>query len=240
MKKLIILIFVLTTGFIYSQKLNFVSSIEGNMYKPIGTLGERYTSTFGFAVNFGKEVSKSWAWTGKLEYFKFDKLNKDKMKTILKVAVGSGTESFNVSLSDLNMSLEIVGASANATYKALSIGNLNANLTFGFGIYRWYSPREKYTLYFDQTNKTFLRDTTGATGSYNKVLDVPSVSQSDWSGGFNLGVNLDYNFTDGFSAYAGADYKVILGELWQALALDMENAAGFQMLNFKFGVKYQF
>ena len=51
-------------------------------------LGERFESTIGCAVYFGKEVSKSWAWIGKFEYFKFDKGNKDKLFVIKDVAVG--------------------------------------------------------------------------------------------------------------------------------------------------------
>ncbi|HPN37077.1 MAG TPA: hypothetical protein PL041_01650 [Melioribacteraceae bacterium] len=240
MKKTIITIIILLTGIINAQKLNFVAGLDGNYYLPLGTLGERFNPTAGIAISFGKEVSKDWTWVGKLEYFKFDKLNEDKLKLNKKIAVGSNTESFNIPLNDLSMSLEIVGLSANAFYNALDFGDFKTDITFGFGVYRWYSPRETYTLYFEQTTKSFYRDTVGVNGSFNKVLDVPSISQSDWSGGFNLGLHFNYEVINNFNIYAGCEYKVILGELWQALALNLENIAGFQMVNIKAGLKYQF
>lgn len=240
MKKLTLTLIILLTNLIYSQKLNFVTSVDGNLYLPLGTLSERFEPTYGVAVSFGKEVSKNWVWTGKIEYFKFDKGNEDKLKINKKIAVGSGTEEFNISLSDLEMSLEIVGLSANAAYHVIEADNFKTDITFGFGVYRWYSPREKYTMYFEQNTKTFYRDTVGNSGNFNKIIDVPSITQSDWSGGFNLGLNFNYTPFENFTLYAGAEYKAVLGELWQALALNLENIAGFQMINSKAGIKYEF
>ncbi len=240
MKKLTITLIILITSLINAQKLNFVTSVDGNYYLPLGTLSERFEPTYGVAVSFGKEVSKDWVWTGKFEYFKFDKGNAEKLKINKNIAVGSNTENFDIPINDLVISLEIVGLSANAAYKAVDLGDFYTNITFGFGVYRWYSPREKYALYFEQNTKSFYRDTTGVNGSFNKVLDVPSITQSDWSGGFNVGLNFNYTAFDKFSLYAGAEYKAVLGELWQALALNLENIAGFQMINLKAGIKYEF
>lgn len=240
MKKFTITIILLLTSLINAQKLNFVAAVDGNYYLPIGTLSERFDPTYGIAVSFGKEVSKDWTWTGKIEYFKFDKVNSNKLKVNKKIPVGSNTENFEIPINDLKTSLEIVGLSANAAYKAIEIGDFRTDITFGFGVYRWYSPREKYELYFEQNTKSFYRDTAGISGSFNNILNVPSITQSDWSGGFNFGLNFNYTVLDKLSFYAGAEYKAVLGELWQALALNLENIAGFQMLNFKAGVSYKF
>jgi len=242
MKKNILLLFVigLLAGNIYAQKMKFIAGADGNYFIPIGTLGDRFEPTIGTSVYFGQEVSKSWAWTGRFEYFKFGKENAEKLHLIKNVAVGAETELFDIPLTGLDMSLEIIGLSANAFYHVINTGDFKADISFGFGFYKWQAPREKYTLFIDQNTKTFYTDTVGVNGSFNKVVDVPSISQNDWSGGFNLGLVFDYTVYDKVSVYAGAEYKAVLGEIWQALALNLENIAGFQMINLRAGAKVNF
>ncbi len=242
MKKYLYLLVFLSfaVNLLYAQKTNFISGADFNYYKPVGMLGERFESTIGCAVYFGKEVSKSWAWIGKFEYFKFDKGNKDKLFVIKDVAVGSTTETYDIPLTNLNVELEVAGLSANAIYNMIDIKPFKTELVFGFGIYRWFSPRGKFTSYFDQNTKTFYSDTTGVNGSFTKVLNVPGISQVDWSGGFNIGLTFSYEVVDHAVVYAGCDYKNILGEIWQALSLNLESISSFQMLDYRAGVRVEF
>ncbi|MFH0736642.1 MAG: hypothetical protein V1773_00835 [bacterium] len=240
-KYLYLLIFLsFTVNLLYAQKTNFIAGADINYYQPVGTLSDRFEKTIGGAVYFGKEVSKNWAWVGKLEYFKFDKGNKDKLHVIQDVSVGNTTETFDIPLTNLNVELEVVGLTANAIYKLIDLEPFKTQLNFGFGVYRWFSPRGSYTSYFDQNTKNFYTDTTGVNGSFTKVINVPGISQVDWSGGFNIGVVFSYEVINNTSIYAGCDYKNILGEIWQALSLNLESISSFQMLDFRAGIKVEF
>ena len=46
---------------------------------PVGSLANRYKPTIGGSIYFGKSVSEKWSWYGKVEYFKFDKENTEKL-----------------------------------------------------------------------------------------------------------------------------------------------------------------
>jgi len=241
MKKytLFIVLFALCFGNVNAQKMKFVFGADGNYYLPIGGLGDRFDPAYGGAIYFGKEVSKTWTWTGKLEYFKFDKGNKDKLHLLTDLTVNNQSKTYDVPLENLDVQLEVVGLSANAKYKVIEVSDFTTNISFGFGVYRWYSPRGKYSLYFDSSTEKFYSDTTGVGGNLTKVVNVPGISQVDWSGGFNVGLQFEYQVAKNLNVYAGGEYKNVIGEIWQALALNLENISSFQMINLKIGVNYQ-
>ena len=206
----------------------WIAGAGGAMYMPIGTLADRYQSTFGGNIYFGKEVSDSWSWVGKFEYFKFSKLNEDNLFKSKYVMV-KGAEILLPPLKDLKMDFEAFGLSANAGYKLYRNDLLSADLEFGFGIYRWFNKRSEY-------NATI--DTSGTGKTYK--LNVPAKDEDDWSAGLNAGFGVDVQIYKPVSFYASANYKLIIGELWPALALDLENVSSLQIIEIKAGLRARF
>lgn len=213
---------------IFSQNEHYITGANGAMYIPLGTLADRYNSSVGGSVYFGKEVSEDWSWVGKFEYFKFDKLNGDKLFVSKYVKV-KGAEFLLPPLNNLAMNFETFGLSANAGYKVYSNDFLRADLELGFGVYRWYNKRGEFNASID---------TSGTGKLYN--LNVPENNEEDWSAGLNGGIGVDVKIYNPISFYASAHYKIIIGELWPALALDLENVSSFQMFEIKVGVRAKF
>jgi hypothetical protein len=134
-------------------------------------------------------------------------------------------------LNQLKFELEIIGLSANANYKVFDTGFFQTDFKFGFGIYRWFAPRGEY-------NDTL---TAVSPSNPNTTVDiplvVPPVSQIDWSGGLNLGLEFNISIFEPIAIYLGADYKIIIAEIWPALDLGLENISSFQMINAGAGIK---
>lgn len=219
---------VISSKGIFAQEEAFIAGAGASMYIPIGTLADRYQSTVGGNVYFGREVSESWSWVGKFEYFKFTKLNGDNLYKSKHVMV-KGADLLLPPLNDLKMDFEAFGLSANAGYKVFANNFMQADLEFGFGIYRWYNKRSEYNAKID---------TSGTGKTYN--LNVPANDEDDWSAGLNLGLGIDVQVYKPVSFYAAANYKMIVGELWPALALDLENVSSLQMIELKVGLRARF
>ncbi len=195
---------------------------------PLSSLSGRFESAPAFAVYFGKEVSSQWKWTGKLEFFKFDRINKDNYFIKRKIQLNNIETDLSLPLPDTTMELSAVGISANADYNILRTDFINISAGFGFGIYRWESTLGSFhdTLYYDNNGDRIIAE----------VLKIPAVKQLDWSGGFSAGVNVDIHLFGPLWFNAGASYKNIIGELWAVLSLDMENISTFQMFQTKAGL----
>lgn len=117
---------------------------------------------------------------------------------------------------DLELELAIYGASAQASYKLIKTTSIfQPFLTGGAGVYRWFGHRGAYQL--------------------SEVL-VLKRDQDDWSWGFNFGAGLNIFVVRNLAITLESNYQIIIGELWPALALRLENVSGFQSLNGTIGL----
>lgn len=223
--RLFIILILFSSSFIYSQE--YFAGAEGSFFMPVSGLADRFNSTPGFAVYFGKEISPQWKWTGKLEYIKYDKINKDNYSIKRLIDVNNIETEVSLPLQDTTRELSIIGASANADYNLFRTDFIKISAGFGFGIYRWESSLGSFhdSLYYNENGNQILVE----------VLKIPPVKQLDWSGGFTAGINIDVNIYGPVWFNAGANYKNIMGELWSVLSLDMENVSTFQMFQVKAG-----
>lgn len=225
-----IILFLPLIGFT-QDKFNFFG-ISGSYFIPTGSLTSRFSPAGGVNLFYGYKTSDKWEWFGKVEYINFNKENREKLKIKRNVNLGGSEVVRTFDLPKLETDLKIYGASANANYKVLDFQLFKSDLTFGFGFYRWESFRSGY---FD----TLRVDTLGIT--YDAVvLQVPALRQLDWSGGFNVGLNLSTKIIDPIWFEVNANYKAVIGELWATLDLDLENISVFQMFEIRLGLKARF
>jgi hypothetical protein len=204
----------------------------GTQYQiPIGTLQHRFLSSPGAMVFAGAEVSPHLTWIGKLTMNEFTKLNTESLTKTVTVGQGVSAQRFVLPLPKLTMDLKTVGVQAEAQVKMVQTELLMLNGVVGFGFTNWISTRGAYN------DSLFVNDPSTGTPMKVAALAVPAHRQEDWSGTFNLGCELTVSIMDPISLYAGADYTLIVGELWQALDLDLENVAGMQFAVIRAGLK---
>jgi hypothetical protein len=231
MRTIKIFIFVqLLNLIVLAQSNSFVAGVNGSYLIPIGTLSDRFKPTIGGSFFIGQPVSKDWTWYGRIEYFKFDEENLDRMFILRNLTLRGVTQKYKLSIPKLTMELVVSGISANANYNIINSEYYQGNLTFGFGVYYWQNDRGSY---YDSLYYTIPNDTTFLA----EYLNVPMKRQTDWSGGFNLGIDFNVLVIHPVWFNISAQYRVILGELWATLKLDQENIAGFQMADLKAGFK---
>jgi len=217
---------------IYAQDKPYFFGLGGSYLIPTGSLTLRFSTAGGLNLFYGYKSSDKWEWFGKIEYLNFNKENREKLKIKRNVNLGGSEVVRTFDLPKLETDLKIYGASANSNARLFDYDFLNGVITFGFGIYRWESFRSAY---FD----TLRVDTMGTT--YDAViLKVPSLKQLDWSGGFDVGMNLSLKIIDPVWFEVNANYKAIIGELWATLDLDLENISVFQMFELRLGLKARF
>jgi hypothetical protein len=233
MKRTILLqILILFSMNLFAQDKIYFAGLSGSYFIPVGSLSYRFKPDGGFSLFAGYKSSESWEWFGKFEYLSFMKENRDKLKLKRNVNLGGSEEILEFDLPKLETDLKIYGLSANANAKILDFDFFRSDLTFGFGIYRWESGRSGY---FD----TLRVERSGVT--YDAViLKVPPLKQLDWSGGFNVGINLSTKIIDPIWFEVNANYKAVIGELWATLDLDLENVSVFQMYEIRAGLKARF
>jgi len=226
----VLIILSACVSLIYPQNNRFVVTAGGSYLVPIGTLGDRLKPTAGGSIGFGQEVSKTWTWIGKFEYFKFTKVNAEKLFIKRKITTNNVEKEYTIPIPKLVMDLETGGLSVNAVVKVADYDYLVANINAGFGIYNWRSMRSEYydSLYVAGDSSSMI---------FAGYLDVPAKEQMDWSGGITAGVNVDVSIYGPLWLGVGANYKVIMGELWPTLKLDLENVSGFQMGEVYAGLK---
>jgi hypothetical protein len=111
---------------------------------------------------------------------------------------------------------------------------VQSHAVIGFGFVNWVHTRGAYydSLFVD----------SASTGHLVKAADlaVPANRQGDWSGTVNLGLDVAVKMVDPLWLVAGVDYKLIVGELWQTLDLDLENVAGMQFVAIRVGLRAEF
>jgi hypothetical protein len=216
---------------ILAQSKSFIIGADANYNLPLGTLSERLKGAFGGIVYAGKKVSDSWTWTGKLEYFKLTKVNKDKRFKTIEAEIGGEISSYTFPLPNLKMDLTVAGLLAEAKYNLLKTEIFTTDVNIGFGFYFWEHFRSSY---FDS-----LKVDTSGSGNFVLVeeLKVPSLRQKDWSGGINLGVDFNVLLFDPLWMNLSGNYKLIIGELWPTLELNLENVSGLQFIDFRAGIR---
>ena len=228
---LVICFALLLPGAAFAQSDRWSVGAAADYHIPIGGLGDRFLPAWGGTVRIGIPTGTSARWSAVFEYAKFDRLNSEKLSLLRTVDVGGGTRTFEFPLGDLDMTLELVGASADVRFRIVDAEYLRADIGLGFGMFRWSGFRGAY-------QDSLFADTTG-TGTQDliAVVNVPALSQQDWSGGFSAGVDVDVPVVSPVTLWAGARFKLIAGELWPSLDLDLENVSTFQLIDIKIGLR---
>lgn len=215
---------------ILPQEQNFLFGAGTNFNLPIGSLSGRMEGALGGYFFAGQKMNENWTWVGKFEYFKMDKVNKDKLMKKVKVDVGSIMGEYQFPLTNLNMEFTLAGLSAEARYSIFKLEPVEAELNLGFGFYFWEYFRSNY-------DDSLLIDSTGNGDMLLvEVLKVPSLRQKDWSGGLNLGINFNVKVFEPVFLNLSGNYKLFITELWPTLALDIENVSGLQFFDIRAGL----
>lgn len=198
---------------------------------PVGSLNYRFNASVGGMVFAGKEINGNWTWVGKFEYFELANLNDAKLTKTVTIQEGVTTQQYQVPLNKLSMKLTGAGFTAEAILNLMRFSSVEANTHIGFGFYHWDNFRGAY--------KDSLFARSALSGKLIKVanLAVPENRQTDCSGTLNLGCDLNVKAVDPVWITFGADYKLIIGELWQSLDLDLENVSGMQLVSLRAGIK---
>ncbi len=207
----------------------------GTVYNlPIGTLHDRFLGAFGGMAYAGGEVSSQWSWVGKFEYLELNTLNTDALHKTVTLGQGTAAEHYAVPLPKLTMKLTAASLTAEAMLNLVRGSGVESHAVIGFGFVNWVHTRGAYydSLFVD----------SAATGRRVKTNDlkVPAIRQADWNGTFNVGMDVALKVSDPLWFVAGVDYKLIVGELWQTLDLDLENVAGMQFVSFRIGLRAVF
>lgn len=229
------IIFILIFSFpILPQKFNFIAGAEASYLLPRATFGERFKPSNGFNIYFGKQFNEKLSWVGRIDHFSFREENREKLNLTRKLTVNNAERSFTVPLPKLEMEFDATGIIANGKYHLFSNSSFKTNLEFGFGIYYWVFYRKDY---YEQ----ILVDTSG-NGDMTVLtnLAVPPSRQIDWSGAVNFGFEQNVLIINPVWFVVAANYKMIIGELWPTLAIDLENVSGIQMFDIRAGFRAEF
>jgi len=217
-----------------AQSKIFSAAIEGSYLTPIGTLHDRWNATPGGSIYFGVRTSEKWTWGGKIEYFKYSDMNEDKLFVSSTQTVNGKSYVFKVPLTNLSHGLKVFGLSVNAKYNIVRNDFFEANVDIGFGIYNWtYNRNAHDSLKFNST----IGDTSYTFTAFSNMV---ANSQTDWSGGFSIGVEIGVKVIDPVELTLAGSYKNIVGELWPAAVYNMENVSTFQMYDCRAGIRIIF
>jgi opacity protein-like surface antigen len=120
---------------------------------------------------------------------------------------------------DLDLSFSSTSATVRGSYALASWQGVHSFVGGGVGLHHWRSRRGAYQL--------------------EEVL-VPARQQEEWSWAFegSLGARMDVVWRFGLVVEMG--YRLIVGELWPALALRLENVSGLQSLFCTLGLQIAF
>ncbi len=235
MNKIIFTLIILSLSIvnITAQNSHWIIGANGNYNLPVGSLADRMDGNFGGSFYAGKRLNSEWTWVGKFDYFRLSDVNKDKMFKIIKAEVSDDIVDYKFDLPLLTMQLTVAGLSVEARYNMLSTDFFEADINFGFGFYFWEYFRSGY-------QDSLFVDTTGL-GNFLlvEVINVTPLLQKDWSGGINFGTDINFILFDPLSLNIGFNYKLIIGELWPALTLNLENVSGMQFMDFRAGLRFR-
>lgn len=126
---------------------------------------------------------------------------------------------------DLNLELKLYGIGVEYRHAFLKFYFLNFHGVIGTGLYRWFGLRGEY----------FFKDSEG------NIIDYISERRyRDWSAGFWGGGGVEMRVMRNLSLNLSARYQIIVGEMWQTLALRLEQASGFQWVGIQAGAQVRF
>jgi hypothetical protein len=217
-----------------AQSSKFSAGVEGSYLSPIGTLADRWKATPGGSIYFGVQTSNKWTWGGKIEYFKYSDQNTDKLFISSTQTVNSKSYTYTVPVTGLSQRLEIFGLAADAKYNIIRNKIIEANVDVEFGIYNWTYKRNGHdSLNFNAT----INDTVYRFTAFSNMV---ANSQTDWSGGFSIGLEAVVKVFDPVEITLAGSYKNIVGELWPAMIYNMQNVSTFQMYDCKAGIRIIF
>lgn len=217
-----LLLLVLFAGTGGAQTLHV--GARGSWLIPLGTLSERFESAPGFGAVLRWEGPRL-SWGCEVEYARFSRENRDELNVSDSVDIGGVVYPYVHPLSDLTMTLTIGGVSAQMRYELATVGSFAFDLAAGVGIYSWSFVRDPYS------DSVFVDTPSGPVLA--EALVVPGDTQDEWSGGFNVGFDVRTNLLAPVRVTAGAHYKAIVGEMWPALAIDLENVSTMQMVDLR-------
>lgn len=232
-KKLLFLIVLLITTFDYAQRNRYEFGLAPSYEIPIGNLSSRFKPAIGLNFNIKVYENESWKWFGVFQYTHFNKPNYDKLIKKVEVQNGLDKELYDFPLK-LNLSLETTLLLLEANYFIYKNQFFNSNIIFSFGFTNWTYKREQYK------DSLLIKINNSNLTTNISTLDVPSNSQTDWSGTILFGINSSINVVNNIDIYLQTNYKLIIGELWPALSLDMENVSGLQTISLILGLKAKF
>ncbi len=201
---------------------------EGFYTLPIGGLDARFTQGMGGALLLRDAAGSGQKWGFRLEYLAFRESDQKSLSIERKRDIGAGSQDFSVPLSGVTMSLSSIGFLVTSTHPVLQEGSFGMDLGYGFGFYRWRYDRSALS-------DTVMVDSAGTSVAID-ILDVPSLSQQDWSGGFEAGFDIRLDATESVWISLSGRYRLIIGELWPTLDLDLENVSGMQMVDIRLGL----
>jgi len=231
MKKLL---FIIISAIIsYAQNYDLIFNTGLTNLSPIGEFSKRFKYTQGgfFSVGY---LDDNWEYDFKIEYFKFDKPNYNKLEVKKKITINKEERIYKIKLPNLKHDFAAYGFSFNPSYNIYKSDLINTNLEFGAGFINWKYNRNSYDSLSVDTSST-----AGVIKNFTFERNIPKASQLDWSGYFNIGLNVDINITENLALNLATNYKLIATELWPALVFDMENVSGLQMFEAKLGIKYR-
>lgn len=205
-----------------------VVGVEVGFVIPLGGLSDRVKPGWSGALLLQPPSDDKPRWGARLEMLSFTDENRDALVLKRKKEVAGVEEIFSLPLSGLDVSVQAVGLLATGTFPAFAGEYIEADGSFAFGFYRWTSVRGSF-------GGTLVADSLGTPVTL-AILNVPENRQQEWSGGFELGADVRVRAFEPVWFSLGMRYKMIIGELWPALALDMENVSGLQMLDVRLGL----
>jgi hypothetical protein len=117
---------------------------------------------------------------------------------------------------NLGLALDLFGAGMESQYQLSQWGQfLRPYVLVDIALYRWFSERAALDI-SDPEN--------------GSVINVPGRNQKDWSWALGAGFGIHFYPIKPLSLSLNLRYRLVIGELWPALALELENVSGFQML----------
>lgn len=202
----------------YCQKTdNWTVSVAGSYLFPTGSFGSQFAGAPSYRLKVGRYTDIDFLWELRLEGVHFDRTNSEALNSLVR---------------DLSLRLDFYGGAAEGTYFFEGLeSSLRPFIAGSAGMYRWFYKRgSHYAVGKDAVGSSRL-DTT-------HFLD--EFQQSDWSAGFTVGAGVGVDAATNLELYVDARYGIIIGEIWQALSLELENVSGMQMASVTFGIRYDF
>ena len=217
-----------------AQDKIYSAAVEGSYLSPIGTLHDRWNAAPGGSIYFGVQTSEKWTWGAKIEYFKYSDMNGDKLFVSSTQTVNGKSYVFKVPITNLSHDLKVFGLSVDAKYNIVRNDFFEANVDVGFGFFNWTYKRNAHdSLKFNST----ISDTIYSFTAFSNMV---ANSQTAWSGGFSIGVEIGVKVINPVEFTLAGSYKNIVGDLWPASVSNMENVSTFQMYDCRAGIRIIF